>query len=109
MQLLEAVKALIIPFIRAADQAAPVKSTGNAALDVDGLPRNVLVDLHKPDALVERLKVSLPAGEGLGKDGLLDMAQRLLQYSVNTWDQGFLDKLYASNNAVGTANTRGFT
>jgi hypothetical protein len=23
-----------------------------------------------------------------------------LKYSVNTWDQGFLDKLYASTNAV---------
>lgn len=28
------------------------------------------------------------------------MVERVLRYSVNTWDQGFMDKLYASTNAV---------
>jgi len=37
---------------------------------------------------------------GKGKDGLLETVEQLLQYSVNTWDQGFLDKLYAGTNAV---------
>ncbi|KAK5240611.1 Glutamate decarboxylase 2, partial [Cryomyces antarcticus] len=41
---------------------------------------------------------------GKGKDGLLETVQRILQYSVNTWDQGFMDKLYASTNAVGVAS-----
>jgi len=27
-----------------------------------------------------------------------------LQYSVNTWDQGFLDKLYASTDAPGVVS-----
>lgn len=27
--------------------------------------------------------------------------EQVFKYSVNTWDQGFLDKLYASTNAVG--------
>ena len=37
---------------------------------------------------------------GHGKDGLLSTVERVLKYSVNTWDQGFLDKLYSSTNAV---------
>lgn len=32
------------------------------------------------------------------------MVQDVLKYSVNTWDQGFLDKLYASTNAVGVVS-----
>lgn len=32
------------------------------------------------------------------------MIERVLQYSVNTWDQGFLDKLYASNTPVGVVS-----
>jgi len=39
-------------------------------------------------------------GNGKGKDGLLSTVEQVLKYSVNTWDQGFLDKLYASTNAV---------
>jgi hypothetical protein len=35
------------------------------------------------------------------KAGLLELVERTLQYSVNTWDQGFMDKLYASTNPVG--------
>jgi glutamate decarboxylase len=38
--------------------------------------------------------------DGKGKEGLLEMVQMLLKYSVNTWNQGFLDKLYSSTNAV---------
>jgi glutamate decarboxylase len=36
-----------------------------------------------------------------GKEGLLSIVEQVLKFSVNTWDQGFLDKLYASTNAVG--------
>lgn len=38
---------------------------------------------------------------GKGKEGLLETVEQVLKYSVNTWDQGFMDKLYASTNAVG--------
>ncbi|KAK2014481.1 PLP-dependent transferase [Colletotrichum eremochloae] len=99
--LLDAVKALIVPYIRVADEAASQKSSGNTSVNIQGVPRNVLVDTHKPAALVEKLKFSLPDGDGLGKDGLLDVVQKILSYSVNTWDQGFMDKLYASNTPVG--------
>jgi len=60
-----------------------------------------LVEYHKPEKLVKLLDFQLPDGEGKGKDGLLELVEKVLKYSVNTWDQGFLDKLYASTNAVG--------
>jgi glutamate/tyrosine decarboxylase-like PLP-dependent enzyme len=44
--------------------------------------------------------LQIPEQRG-GKDALLPVVEKLLQYSVNTWDQGFMDKLYASTNAVG--------
>ena len=99
-QLLDAVKGLIIPFIQAADDAAPQKAQGFTQVQAAGIPENVLVESHKPEDLVSRLKLTLPDGEGQGRDGLLDMVQKVLQYSVNTWDQGFLDKLYATNTPV---------
>ena len=63
-----------------------------------------MVDFQKPRELVDRVKFSLP-NEGRGKEGLLEIIQQVLQNSVNTWDQGFLDKLYASTNAVGVSVT----
>lgn len=45
------------------------------------------------------MNFDLPSN-GKGKGGLLQTVEQLLKYSVNTWDQGFLDKLYASTNAV---------
>lgn len=60
----------------------------------------MLVDSQKPADLVNLMNVSLPE-EGKGKEGLLSSIQKVLQYSVNTWDQGFLDKLFASNTPVG--------
>ncbi|UKZ87188.1 uncharacterized protein TrAFT101_002994 [Trichoderma asperellum] len=98
--LLESVQQLIIPFIKAADDAAAHRATGNLGLNADGEPQNVLIDSKKPFELVAKLKFLLPE-EGLGKDGLLHSIERLLKYSVNTWDQGFMDKLYASTTPVG--------
>ncbi|KAL7820773.1 glutamate decarboxylase [Trichoderma gracile] len=98
--LLESVQQLIIPFIKAADDAAADKPTGHLGVNTNGEPHNVLIDSQKPSDLVARLKFLLPE-EGLGKDGLLQSIERLLKYSVNTWDQGFLDKLYSSNTPVG--------
>lgn len=91
-------KSLIVPYIRAADEAAPLRATGQAG--EDPAARNVLVESHRPEDLVKRLQFSLPEGDGGGKDGLLDAIRDVLRCSVNTWDQGFLDKLYSSTNAV---------
>ncbi|OAA37346.1 Pyridoxal phosphate-dependent decarboxylase [Beauveria brongniartii RCEF 3172] len=95
-QLLHAVEQLIIPFVRAADRSADEKPTGS----IPKGRRNVLVQTTAPAELAAKLDFPLPA-EGQGADGLLTMIQRILDYSVNTWDQGFLDKLYASNTPVG--------
>ncbi|KAL5612063.1 hypothetical protein BROUX41_000380 [Berkeleyomyces rouxiae] len=95
-ELLEAVKGLVIPFVAAADAAAEDRATG----DIPPGKANALVNQLKPQDLIAQLALQLPL-EGKGKDGVLDLVSSVLKYSVNTWDQGFLDKLYASNNAVG--------
>ncbi|KID79703.1 L-aspartate decarboxylase [Metarhizium brunneum] len=102
--LINAVKSLIIPYIRAADEAAHTKASGHPQRDSNGCPRNALVEPYSPSELVERLGFSLPQDNGQGKDGLMTTIQDVLRYSVNTWDQGFLDKLTASTNAVGVAS-----
>ncbi|ETS75455.1 hypothetical protein PFICI_12399 [Pestalotiopsis fici W106-1] len=92
-----AVKGLLISYIRAADEAAPVRAQGGDA----SAQASVLVEPHAPKALVEKMAFSLPQQSGKGKDGLLETIKDVLKYSVNTWDQGFLDKLYSSTNPVG--------
>lgn len=37
-----------------------------------------------------------------GKKEFLSLVETIMKYSVNTWDQGFLDKLYSNTNAVST-------
>lgn len=58
-------------------------------------------DLLSPATLHKHLSSLLPSSQGAGKDGLLAAISQILTYSVNTWDQGFLDKLYSAPNAVG--------
>ncbi|CAM1504253.1 Fc.00g018440.m01.CDS01 [Cosmosporella sp. VM-42] len=98
--LIGAVRDLIVPFIKAADDAAPERETGDLLPSASGESHNVLVDFQSPREVVDQMKLSLP-NRGQGKEGLLDTIQKVLNHSVNTWDQGFLDKLYASTNAVG--------
>jgi glutamate decarboxylase len=68
-----------------------------------GPPKTALVDYQEPANLRQILGFNL-RDEGRGKEGFLEAVEKILQYSVNTWDQGFLDKLYASTNAVGVAS-----
>lgn len=100
-KLIEAVRALVVPFIKAADDAASERASGDIVADAAGRKNNVLVDFQKPQEVANRIKFSLP-NQGQGKEGLLAVIQQVLENSVNTWDQGFLDKLYASTNAVGS-------
>ena len=94
---------LLIPFIRSADEDAGTKETGHGLQVGGGGPRTVLVEHHKPQKLAQLFDFQLPDA-GLGQNGLLDSLKKILQYSVNTWDQGFMDKLYASTDAVGLAS-----
>ncbi|CZT42490.1 related to glutamic acid decarboxylase [Rhynchosporium secalis] len=98
--LLKAVQSLIIPFIKAADEDASSKHTGHGLAIAGGGPRTSLIEHHRPEKLAQIMSPDLP-GNGKGKEGLLATIEEVLKYSVNTWDQGFLDKLYAGTNAVG--------
>ncbi|KAG5953561.1 L-aspartate decarboxylase dtxS4 [Claviceps sorghi] len=99
--LLEAVKSLVVPFVRAADLEAAVKPTGRLRPVTQCNRQNVLVDEQSPQKVLESMKFSLPEGRGRGRQGLLDTIETVLRHSVNTWDQGFMDKLTASTNPVG--------
>lgn len=101
-QLLGAVHGLLIDFIRAADEAAPLKASGNASVAANGETRSALVESLKPEALLKRFAFELP-DDAQGKDGMVDLVSKVLKYSVNTWDQGFLDKLYATSTPVGSS------
>lgn len=94
---------LLIPFISSADSIPTVNgdSTNNTDTDLS-TTRTSLVDYKSPEDLQKLLKLDLPSN-GKGQDGLLQVLQEVLRYSVNTWHQGFLDKLYASTNAPGLA------
>jgi len=98
--LLNAVQSLIVPFIRSADDDAAVKHTGHGLAIPGGGPRTSLIEHHRPEKLLNLMNFDLP-GDGKGREGLLSTVEQVLKYSVNTWDQGFMDKLYASTNAVG--------
>lgn len=100
--LLGAVRGLIIGFIHAADDDATTKHEGHGLQQKGSGPRTTLVEHHPPKKLDQLLDISLP-DQGQGRDGLLAAAQEVLKYSVNTWDQGFMDKLYASTTPVGLA------
>lgn len=60
------------------------------------------MDYKSPEELQKIFKLDFPVS-GRGQDGLLQILKQILRYSVNTWHQGFLDKLYASTNAPGVA------
>ncbi|KAL1999443.1 hypothetical protein VTN02DRAFT_4515 [Thermoascus thermophilus] len=103
-KLLNAVQDLIIPFIRSADQDTytATKPEANGVNGHGSTSRTALVDYKRPEELQDILQLELPT-TGQGPDGLLEIVKKILRYSVNTWHQGFLDKLYASTNAPGVA------
>ncbi|KAL4810560.1 glutamate decarboxylase [Aspergillus unguis] len=108
--LLNAVQDLLIPFIRAADEDSlepEAQSNGvNKSNGTNGdhaIVGTSLVDYKKPEELQDILQLKLPQ-QGTGQDGLIEVLRNVLRYSVNTWHQGFLDKLYASTNAPGVAS-----
>ncbi|KAL6233958.1 hypothetical protein BDW75DRAFT_231513 [Aspergillus navahoensis] len=105
-----AVEDLLIPFIRSADEdtlGPSVKQNGvsksNGANGDHALVGTSLVKYKKPEELQDILQLHLPE-QGTGQDGLINVLRKVLRYSVNTWHQGFLDKLYASTNAPGVAS-----
>lgn len=78
------------------------------AAETDQYPENAepthstLTKQVSPEDLQRILDPQFPS-EGQSTEGLVNMLDKILNYSVNTWHQGFLDKLYASTNAPGVA------
>ncbi|ORY22432.1 pyridoxal phosphate-dependent transferase [Naematelia encephala] len=102
--LLKTVESLIIPYIQSAEKDSYAKRTlGHPLASSGNAPRTALVESHAPEKLDKLLGLDLPL-EGVGKDGLAEVVQKVLTYSVNTWDEGFMDKLYASTNAIGVVS-----
>lgn len=100
-KLLDAVRKLVVPFVQAADQddLSTLASTSSSANGKKpDIP--VLLDHHTPHELHDILSLHITDAPQ-GRDGLLGIISTILKYSVNTWSQGFLDKLYASPSAVG--------
>nr|POF02223.1 l-aspartate decarboxylase dtxs4 [Quercus suber] len=102
-ELLTAVKKSVVEFIRVADHDTichALRQNGNH--DIESTDRPVILNHHPPKELEGLLSIPLPH-EPRGKSGLLQAVDEVLRYSVNTWSQGFLDKLYASTTPAGLA------
>lgn len=84
-QLLALVQAEVLPYIASADE-------------------NLVREYLSPQELADELKLDLPPGEGRGEEGLMHVVRAVLKHSVNTWSPGFMDKLYASTDAVGVVS-----
>ncbi|CUM65417.1 uncharacterized protein PRCAT00003055001 [Priceomyces carsonii] len=57
---------------------------------------------HEPSSLkAEFLHENMVDGIKGDQKELSEIIDKVLKYSVNTWNPGFLDKLYASNNPIG--------
>ena len=100
---MDSIQELLLPFVQATDEDVISRRTGHSLSTDGGGPRTALVEYHKPSKLTQLLNPQLPEN-GAGREALLKSVERILQYSVNTWDQGFLAKLYASTDAPGVAS-----
>lgn len=96
-QLLRSLESLVLPFIAAGDASKLRQSTAQANGATP--PLRPLVDRKTPDELAKLVDLGFP-NERLGKDRLVQHIQQVLKYSVNPWDQGFMDKLYSATNPV---------
>ena len=61
-----------------------------------------VIEQDYPQELTRLMKLNLPQA-GLAHDGFLKEVEKILVHSVNTWDPGFMSKLYASTDAPGLA------
>lgn len=99
-------QARVVDFIRTAEAdkypSPGVHGSSSSSSGGDDAHPALVTPIPNPPDLQALLALNFPA-HGLGSPGLLRMLDRLLQYSVNTWHQGFLDKLYAATNAPGVA------
>lgn len=57
-------------------------------------PKAIILLTCSPNELAQMFEIPLSV-DGKDKDGLLRTMKEFQKYSVNTWHQRFLDKLYA--------------
>ncbi|PVH95142.1 putative glutamate decarboxylase [Periconia macrospinosa] len=95
--LLELVTGSLLEHVAEADAANAARQSGRR----NGIiPNNQAAALLPPEIVSQRLGLSL-SEKPQGKNGLVELTDRLLRLSVNTWDQGFMHKLYSGTNPVG--------
>lgn len=63
-------------------------------------PGSKVLEHYTAQDLAKKLELSCPE-EPCGKQALLDILSKTLQFSCNTWNANFMDKLYASTNPIG--------
>ncbi|KAI9662169.1 MAG: hypothetical protein M1831_002865 [Alyxoria varia] len=95
-ELLALVRPRILDFISSAGQDQFGQSFGE---NNKTSSNRRLLNYTEPADLARLVDVDLH-DEGQGKHGLAKALESILKYSTNTWHQGFMDKLYASTNAV---------
>lgn len=81
--LLDSFKAQFLPWIASADRHGAK-----------------VLEHHSATSLAEKLQLNCPE-KPCGKAALLQILSNALQYSCNTWNPNFMDKLYASTNPIG--------
>jgi len=87
-KLLHLTTSQVLPFISSADEPSG----------------KLVTEPLSPRKLEKAFNLALPEGEGRGEAGLEETVRKVLKYSVNTWNSGFMDKLYASTDPVGIAS-----
>lgn len=99
---MNAVQNLLIPFIQSADGGKKdIKTNNGITTQYKGL-QTINFESYSPQKLIELMKARLP-DNGLGQAGFLQELEKILHYPANTWDQGFMSKLYASTDAANVA------
>jgi glutamate decarboxylase len=107
LKLLKSVSDRLIAFL--ADRDSPgcshnsilsVSSNGIPSIHKATGPNSQAAALLTPEVVTQHLRLVL-AEESQGKEGLMRLIDRILETSLNTWNQGFMHKLYAGTNPVG--------
>lgn len=95
-------KDLVVDFVKSADNNASSRTEEPTSKLANGYHTSTLLNYHPPKELEKLLNFTLPQ-HGQGLKGLESTARSIQKYSVNTWDQGFMDKLYHSPTPIGLA------
>jgi glutamate decarboxylase len=99
VKLLNTILPKLLDFIASADDV----NASRISISAEEAPSLQLAALRDPAYVSACLKMAFKE-QGGGVDGVEDLVQRVLDVSVNTWDHGFMHKLYGGTNAPGVAS-----